>query len=134
MVRLPDWPMRLSAYLKDTRDAPFMWGSNDCVMFAAKGLEAVTGINMYAEYEGYTDEAGAKEIIDSAGGIDKLVSKHLGPGHRNYKTAQRGDLCLMKMPEFTVGIVDDTGQRIAAVTEKGLMRLPLSKAWRIWSY
>lgn len=129
------WDMRLSAYLQENRSTPFQWGVKDCVMFAAKGLEAVSGVNMYAEYEGYATKEQAEEIITANGGISELVSKHLGPGHRNFKQAKRGDLVLMKMPELTIGIVDDSGQRIAALTLKdGLVRLPLTKAWRVWSY
>lgn len=134
MVRHEDWPKRLSQYLADKMKAPFEWGVNDCIMFGAKGIEALTGVNHYQEYVGYTDEQGAKELLKQNGGIEGIVSKHLGPGHRNILKAKRGDMVLLKIDGFTCGLIDDSGQFIAAVTEEGLTRIPLKRAWRIWSY
>lgn len=135
VIRPEGWEMRLSNYLKENRNAVFEWGYRDCVMFAIKGVEVITGVNMYAEYLGYSTEDQAKQIIDENGGLSGLISKHFGAGHRNFKQAKRGDLVMMKLPQPTIGIVDDSGQRIAALTEKdGMIRLPLEKAWRVWSY
>lgn len=133
MVRLENWPMLLGRYLKETKDKPFKWGENDCILFAAKGLEAITGQNLYAEYV-YETEDQAKEILENHNGLAGLISKHLGPGHRNFKKAHRGDLVMMKLPQPTLGIVDDSGQRIAAISQDGHVRLPLNKAWRVWGY
>lgn len=134
VARKPDWPIQLSKYLEEHRNTPFEWGAYDCVMFGAKGLERLTGRNFYAMYEGYTTEEDAKQIIENAGGIEALISKHLGPGFRNYKQAKRGDLVMAKMPQKTIGIVDDSGSRIACMGPNGVVRVPLTKAWRVWSY
>lgn len=134
MVRYENWPQRLSAYLSFMRNEPFEWGKNDCVLYSMKGVEALTGINVYQQYIGYTDEAGAQKIIEDNSTIEQLVSKHLGESHRNFMKARRGDVVLVKSPELTCGIVDDSGEYIAVITKKGYMRLPLRKAWRIWSY
>lgn len=134
MVRPEGWEKRFSEYLKEAQNLEFVWGEFDCIMFAAKGLEVITGQNFYQEYVGYTDEAGAKALIEQAGSIDKLVSKHLGPSHGNRLQARRGDLVLLRLPELTLGIIDDTGQKVAAISHKGYVRIPLIKAHRIWSY
>ncbi len=133
-MRLPDWPMRLSNYLTERRNMPFAWGSNDCVMFAAHAVEALTGINHYAEYEGYTTEAEALEIIAENGGMSALIDKHLSISHNNILKAKRGDLVLAKMPSHTMGVVDDSGQFVVFVTPEGLIRKHIKCAWRIWSY
>lgn len=133
-MRLENWPLLLSDYLAEKRHTPFEWGVNDCVMFAAKGLERLTGQNMYAMYEGYKTEAEAQEIIDNAGGMEALISRHLGPGSRDVLKASRGDLVMMKLPQKTIGMVDDSGQNVACVGPNGMVRLPLKRAWRVWGY
>lgn len=133
-MRKENWPVLLSLYLKEKLKQPFSWGDNDCVMFAAKALCELTDQDFYKRYEGYTTEEGARKIIDEAGSIEALVSRHLGPPHENYLKAKRGDLVLMRLPEETLGLVDDSGQRVACLSEKRLVRLPLRKAALIWSY
>lgn len=134
MVRYEDWPQRLSTFIKSMRETPFQWGINDCVMASAKAVEALTGINYYDEYLGYTDEAGANEIIAKNGGLEALITKHLGPSHPNKLKAKRGDLALIKTPAKSIGIIDDTGQYVVGMSDKGFVKVPLSKAWRVWSY
>lgn len=134
MVRTEGWELRLSNYLKAMRDQPFAWGENDCVLFAVKAAELITGVNTYSEYLGYTDEHGARDIITEAGSLEKLISRHYGEGHRNILLAKRGDLAMLKLPSKTIGVVDDSGRFVCGVSEMGFTRVPLSKAWRIWSY
>lgn len=132
--RLEDWPKRLSAFLDERRDMPFEWGKNDCLTFLAKGAEAMTGNDYYSKYEGYATEIEANEKLKEHGGIVKIIEYYFGVGLRNPLKAHRGDIALIKVPELTAGIVDDSGQYIAVVTKEGLRRLPLEKAWRIWRF
>jgi hypothetical protein len=134
MVRLEGWEIRLSQYLRESKNHVFEWGKNDCVLFAVKGAEIITGINTYNDYLGYNDEAGAFDIIRKNGGMESLISNHFGHSHKMILKAKRGDLALLKLPQLSLGIVDDSGQYVACVSEKGYARIPLIKAWRIWSY
>lgn len=133
MVRFEDWPKRLSDYLSVHKKTPFKWGEHDCILFAAKGYEAITGIDYYSQYLPYSTEEEAKEILKSNGGFAEIIGKSLGPGHRNILKAKRGDPVLLKIPNFTCGLVDDSGQFVAVPSEGGLVKYPLSQAWRIWS-
>lgn len=133
MVRLENWPTLLSMYLSETKSKPFEWGENDCVLFAAKAINKITGNNIYKKYQSYKTEEEAKKIISEFGSLEALVNFHLGDGFTNYLKAKRGDVVLMRIPEETLGIVDDSGQRIACVTKDGLIRLPLKKASLVWS-
>ena len=63
MVRLPDWPKRLSDFIANQRKEDFRWGENDCILFVAKGIEAMTGERLYGEYVGYYDKYGAQEVL-----------------------------------------------------------------------
>lgn len=134
MKRLENWEKYFSDYLTEVRFKPFKWGENDCVLFAAKGLEVITGVNTYSDFLGYKNKKQAVEILTSKGGMDSIVSEHLGPGHRSVMKAKRGDVVLLKLPDLTCGMVDDTGQFVVAPGKNGLERIDLIKSWRIWSY
>lgn len=133
MVKLEDWDKRLSHYLQQQKKAPFKWGENDCILFAAKAYEAMTGINHYQKYLGYENEEQARDILEAHNGLDGAISKFLGPGHRNPMLAKRGDIVLLKLKQLTCGVVDDSGQKVAAPGIDGIIRYPLKLAWRIWS-
>lgn len=135
MVKRKDnWPELLSAYLSERRKMPFKWGENDCLQFASRCVERLTGDNFYEEYLGYTTKEGAEAVLAEHGGVIAIITRYLGQGTRNFLTATRGDLAIIKMPEITAGIVDDSGRNIMVVHENGIIRVPLDKAWRIWSY
>lgn len=133
MKRFEDWPRRLSEFLDQHREKPFVWGENDCVYFVGKAVEALTGEDHYTEYV-YETEQEASQIMSDNGGIAGLIKKALGKGHSNIYSAKRGDIVIMKLPEITAGVVDDSGEYIASLSKDGITRLPLKRAWRVWSY
>lgn len=133
-MRLPDWPMRLSNYLSERAKMPFSWGDNDCLSFTAKAVEELTGVDFYKDYSDYHDEESAAIMLKNNGGAKGIITACLGEGKRSILSAKRGDVVVVKIPDYTAGIVDDTGQRIALVTPKGLMRIPLKRAIMYWSY
>ena len=130
--RYEDWPKRLSNYLAERKNMPFEWGVNDCMAFVAKGVEAITGTDFFPDFSNYTDEISAFEMLSANGGAAGIISKCLGSSTKDIMKANRGDVVLFRMPEITAGIVDDSGQAIALVSKDGLLRLPLSKAYRVW--
>lgn len=134
MVRKEDWAKQLSNYLRERRDMPFQWGENDCLQFVARGVERLTGQNFWQQYLPYSTKEEVTEILSSNGGVTGIISKYLGSGHRQILKAKRGDVAIVKMPEITAGLVDDTGRFVLLMTEQGWQRFPLSLAWRIWSY
>lgn len=133
MVRLEGWENKFSNYLDEKRNMPFKWGDNDCILFAAKGLEIITGEDYYSKYLPYNNEEEAKNILKKNGGFAGIIKKSLGKPHDNYKKARRGDLVLLKIPNITCGIVDDSGKFIACPSENGIVRYPISNAYKIWS-
>jgi len=52
MTRRVDWPERLAAFLESRRGAPKCWGSNDCGLFCADAIEAMTGVDPGWELRG----------------------------------------------------------------------------------
>ena len=134
MVRLDDWPSRLSAYLRERKKMPFQWHVNDCMSFTAKAVEALTGIDYFSHYSDYHDEETARQMLAKNGGVVGIITKCLGKGSREVAKASRGDVVIVKAPEVLAGIVDDSGQRIVGIGETGFIYMPLKKAWRYWSY
>lgn len=132
VARLENWPMELSSFLQEKQNEPFAWGRNDCLTFVAQALFCITGNDYYYEYSGYDSEQGAKEILESHGGIIKIIEKHFGRGTSNTLKAGRGDIAIVKCPDLMAGIVDDSGRYIALVTHEGLRRFPLEKAIKVW--
>ena len=46
LVRRPDWPLRLEALVADRPQQPFAWGSQDCALFVADCVQALTGTDV----------------------------------------------------------------------------------------
>lgn len=134
MVRVEGWELRLSDYILKSKDIDFKWGKNDCTIFAAKALEVITGIDYYSQYLVYSTKDEAQKIIDKNGGFESLISKHLGNPHNKFMNAKRGDLALVKCPDICLGFIDDSGSKVLVLSEKGYVRIPLNKAFKIWSY
>lgn len=89
--RYQDWPERLAAFIEERRYVPFAWGTNDCCMFAADALLAITGVDFADGLRTYTTELGAARIIKGAGGMSCLVK---GLDLKPVGFANRGDLVL----------------------------------------
>jgi hypothetical protein len=136
VTRLDNWPILFSAYLAERRKMAFEWGKNDCLAFAAKGVEAVTGTDFYQHYSDYHDEATANKMLEKHDGAEGIISACLGhSGSREVQKASRGDVVIAKLPHITAGLVDDSGQHIVFISPAhGLVRLPINRAWRYWSY
>lgn len=89
-MRHHDWPERLADFVRARRKTPFAWGANDCALFAADAVHAITGVDPAAECRGYSDEREALRIIKDAGGMRGLVSLPEKP----VGMAQRGDVVI----------------------------------------
>lgn len=122
---------------------PFVWGSNDCSLFCADGIEAITGVDIAADFRGrYADEVGAwatvasvangKTVEDAAAycaskfGLVELAHPLM---------AQRGDLVTIEDGGRVIsGLVHLNGRHVVSVGETGLLRLPISEIRRAWHY
>lgn len=124
-MRCRDWPEQLAAFIEARRTLPFAWGSNDCALFAADAINALTGVDHAATLRGYKTERGAASRIKKAGGMRAfaaaLTEKHPG-------LAQRGDVVLViNEGRETFGVVCDGGNWCAPGVS-GLVFRPVSEA------
>lgn len=135
VTRFDNWPTLLSDYFASRRATPPQWGHHDCLAFSAGAVEALTGFNFMANYPSYDNPVDARALLLANRGVVGIVSACLGQARDNIMLAARGDIAVVRMPTFTAGVVDDTGQNIAlACKDGGIVRVPLDRAFRVWGY
>jgi len=61
--RLPDWPVRLHDYVDRVKRLQFDWGEHNCATFTAGAVEAMTGVNLAAEYGDFHTREGALSVL-----------------------------------------------------------------------
>ena len=142
LKRQKHWATRAyHQFLMGRAKTPFAWGKHDCALFAADGVEAMTGVDIGADFRGkYTDQPGAMALIKKLTGGSTVADaaawcagKHGLVEWEHPRCAQRGDLVVFQAPtgELVAGLVHLAGC-IVAVGEGGLYRFPISKVLRGW--
>jgi len=125
-----NWLDALHETLDEMRGREFAWGTIDCCQFTARYVARRTGTNWADEYR-YTNEAEANDMLEAAGGIDRIVTAALGAPCAD---AEPGDVVLCRLGEcYPLGVFN--GAFVWSVVEgHGLARLaPTSIAlrWRV---
>lgn len=76
--RLRDWQSRFRSCVRE-HQRPFSWGVQDCCLFAADHVLAITGQDPAAEWRGsYANELGAGRLLQRLGGVRTLLDLHFG--------------------------------------------------------
>ena len=76
---------------------PFEWGKNDCVLFSADAVLAITGQDYAKEYRTYSSAKEAARLIKKLGGLEAIATSALGsPIPKADLTA--GDIALVTTP------------------------------------
>jgi hypothetical protein len=128
-MRYPDWQTRLAAYLAEVRDVPFAYGFNDCALFVAGAVKAMTGDDPARGLRGYRTMAGGQKKLKDAGFADHVaLAASLLPTIPLFE-AMPGDVVAVKVEGgLALGIVQ--GRMIYLVTPEGLGLVPRSEAVR----
>lgn len=137
VMRREGWPERLAAVLG--RPDPFVWGVNDCCLFAADAVEAMTGVDPAIRQRGYRSARAAAGRLLRHGGVEEVArgaAAALGFREIPVGFAQRGDVCLVTTAAGldALGVVDLDGIHILVPGEAGLIAHPpdmARAAWRI---
>lgn len=127
-MRLENWEIKLDEHLKTV--GAFEWGTNDCCMFAVNCVKVITGIDHGKEYRGYKTKVGAARRLLKYGGVEGIATKELGDP-KPVKQAKRGDVVSVDQGDVFLGI--HLGDKIAAVSESGLIFLKTSVIKNAWS-
>ena len=129
LMRLEGWESKLNKALEET--GAFEWGTNDCCMFVFRVAEAITGVDYAKPYRGYKTSKGAARRLLKYGGIDGVAKNSFGKS-KTPLLAKRGDAVSFKSgDDIALGVC--VGDKIAAVTETGLVLISMREAINAWS-
>lgn len=135
MQRRDDWASRLISVIDAADNKPFAWGKQDCALFAADCVQAMTGEDFAAPFRGRYDTAlGSVRALKMMGyaSLEEYVIAVLGEPI-NANTAGRGDVVMVDTPEGkALGVVAGIEAAVAGVN--GLVLMPRDSwlsAWRI---
>jgi hypothetical protein len=134
LVRMDNWPGLLEVALQERARRAFAWGKQDCCMFAAAMVKAMTGRNLARGFA-YKGKLGAAKLLKREGGVEGLIegiaARYGLAEHQGVFYARRGDVCLIKLADGeALGIC--MGAKIAGAGPKGVEFVPLAQAKRAW--
>lgn len=131
MIRRENWLEKMWSTIEQHQSTTFVWGENDCCLFAAKVVDAMCDSEFEKQLkEKYSDQDSAIRYIVEEGGMEIAVSNYLGESKTG--RAQRGDVVLFEgaLGE-TLGIC--VGSTIAAVSDSGVIYMPRSITICYWT-
>jgi hypothetical protein len=133
MTRRDGWEAALWEVLESAREAAFSHDPEqglDCVRFAARCIEAVTGETV--ETPPYSSDRAALRLL-AGGGLEALVDQAL-PNRVGVGEAQRGDVVLLPSaePELPAALGVCVGEHAASVGPQGFVALPMTEATAAW--
>lgn len=104
-MRFHDWQSKLAEVIESRHKTPFSWGQQDCCMFAADCVWAMTGSDPAFDVRGqYSDADGAARLLAKFGGVVALAEDRLG-AEVPPRCASIGD----------IGVVESEGRECLAV-------------------
>ncbi len=120
---------RLRAVLARIATNEFKYGVLDCCLFAARMVQASTGIDYSKKFE-YSSRKEAQQIIDSYGSITAMLTDLLGEPSSDYGD---GDPVLLDLPGSgeTVGIFCDGKVFVKCLS--GVMKIESNNIIRGWA-
>lgn len=141
-VKKPDWETRLHDFIESRKADPFAWGTNDCCLFAADAVLAMTDVDIADKFRGkYDSEASCMALLESLGyaDVETMVRKELTAWQFaavQPTLAHRGDIVLsMQAGQPALCIVGLDGKHSIGVGEQGLMKIKTYhdtvQAWRV---
>jgi len=128
-MRISAWEDALSNYIATKRHEPFEYGVNDCCLFAAGAVEAITGEDPMPEFRGQYDslKTSLQVIKDIGAGTLEATMDAKFP-EIEIAHAQRGDLAFL---DGSVGVI--MGGFAYFVSDDGLERINRSLWDKCWS-
>lgn len=131
-MRKKGWEQALHRTCVKAMRKAYRWGEQDCALFAADCVLAMTGKDFAKDYRGkYDSEESANEMLaslkcESIGDLPGIHLIEITPS-----LAQRGDIVLMpgELGEF-LAVCD--GRTAVGPVPRGLQHNPMSIATRAW--
>ena len=103
---MSDISIALERYIRQWQRQPFRYGVHDCVRFAVGWVDLRLGskyLQDLPQWYPYTNESEALKIIRENGGLEDLITKHLGVPLPRLLVLE-GDIALIDQTEHILGI------------------------------
>lgn len=124
------WELVLANYLREASGLSFVWGENDCALWASTFVDLITGSTHADEWRGlYDTEEGALALMQERGFADcaAIADSHLE--ETPIELAQRGSIVLH--PSGALGICD--GRRsFFLLQDRGITAFPTLSCPKAW--
>ncbi len=101
LIKKIDWAEKLAAFFAAQRGETFAYGLNDCCLFVANGIKAMTGADLMADYrDRYASEEDIRKIVEEekSACLTALIRRRLREAGLRLKEktfAGRGDIALL---------------------------------------
>lgn len=125
--RLPGWELRLNAVLDAARARPYVLGEADCLRLACEDVAALTGVDFWPRFAGYTTRRSALVTIARiAPSLGDAVTVTLETPPVGVFMARRGDLLLFRddAGEDHLGVC--CGSTVALTAPQGWLQMSLA--------
>lgn len=129
--RLPDWRLYLDAVVHERLNRPFCWGIQDCALWAADCVLAITGQDLAPDLRGHRTARQALQTLRLRGGLFGIASAVLGPAVSVHR-AQEGDVLLIGIGKRTALGVLLHGTHAVGPGMHGLCAVPNRDALCAW--
>ena len=105
-------------FWQKAQSQPFVWGQNDCALWTASYVAAVTGVDPAASLRGtYSTELQCAKLVKARGGLEQLCSELMA----DFATGDDVGGCEYGRTQIC-GI--RTGRRLALKGQRGLIIVP----------
>lgn len=129
-TRLPDWQLRLESFVAQRQSVPFVWGANDCALFAADAVQAITGRDPAPHLRGHRNARQAICAVREHGGLGAIAWAALGPS-MPVQLAAVGDVVLVRVGKrLALGVCN--GATALGPGALGLAAVPMTDAVLAW--
>lgn len=143
LTRNTNWPELLHEFVCSRLTLQFAWGSNDCALFVADAINAMTGTDLGTGLRGaYTSLAGAvtqmAKLTGKTGASVEDVAIYFASHAsmtecKNSLFARRGDVVLFDGSDGpAMGICALDGRNALFVSQTGLNQMSVRQCRRAW--
>jgi len=134
-VRLEGWEKRLFAELEAARHKPYALGEHDCFRLACRVIEALTGVDRWPEFAGYTTRREAMLKLARHGSTFEAAGDwFFGAPSIDVRFARRGDICCIQDADGEKHLGVCVGADVALLAPDGLTHRRLLDcicAWKV---
>ncbi len=138
LQRLHDWPLRLEAFVQQRAYQPFAWGVQDCALFAADAVQALTGVDVAPPHlRCHRHARAALRSMRAHGGLQAIAQAALGTPIAP-ALATVGDVLLVNSNNLAFAhpgrpmLALCNGGTALATGQRGLVSVSLHRATHAW--